>query len=141
MLKPSEVAPLAAYLLFETIDEAGFPPGVVNLVSGTREDVGARPVAHPEVDAVSFTGSLRVGQTVAETAASAMKRLTLELDGKPANVPLEDAPIEKAVKVGVANAFLNGGQTCTAWTRMVVPADRHDEIVELVRTAAESFVP
>ncbi|MFF1664957.1 aldehyde dehydrogenase family protein [Streptomyces sp. NPDC055898] len=141
VVKPSEVAPLAAYQLFDAIHEAGFPPGVVNLISGYGPGVGEALVTHPEVDVVSFTGSVRGGARVAELAAQSIKRVTLELGGKSANVILDDADLRTAVKVGVANAFLNGGQTCTAWTRMLVPAQHHDEAMELTKSIAEGFVP
>jgi len=141
VLKPSEVAPLVVRLLFEAIDEAGFPPGVVGLVHGDGPIVGEALVGHRDVDMVSFTGSVRAGARVAELAARTVKKVTLELGGKSANVLLEDADLGAAVKVGVANAFLNGGQTCTAWTRMVVPAARQEEVLELARAAAEGFAP
>ncbi len=141
VVKPSEVAPLAVYQLFDAIDEAGFPPGVVNLISGYGGGVGESLVTHPEVDVVSFTGSVRGGARVAELASASIKRVTLELGGKSANVILGDADLSTAVKVGVASAFLNAGQTCTAWTRMLVPIDRHDDVIELARIAAEGFSP
>ncbi|MFK0114036.1 aldehyde dehydrogenase family protein [Streptomyces sp. NPDC091217] len=141
VIKPSEVAPLSVYQLFDAIHEAGFPPGVINLVSGRGPVVGEALVTHPEVDVVSFTGSVRAGTRVAELAARTVKRVTLELGGKSANVILDDADLTTAVKVGVANAFLNGGQTCTAWTRMLVPAARHEEALELAKTFAEGFAP
>ena len=141
VVKPSEVAPLSAYLLMEAVHEAGFPPGVVNLVSGYGPRVGEALVVHPEVDMVSFTGSVAAGARVAELAARSITRVTLELGGKSANVVLDDADLSAAVKVGVANAFLNGGQTCTAWTRMLVPAERHEEALELAKAAAQGFTP
>ncbi|KAA9150409.1 aldehyde dehydrogenase family protein [Amycolatopsis acidicola] len=141
VIKPSEVAPLAAYRLFDALHEAGFPPGVVNLVTGYGPVVGEALVAHPDVDLVSFTGSVRAGSRVAELAGRGIKRVTLELGGKSANVILPDADLRTAVKVGVANAYLNGGQTCTAWTRMLVPAALEDEALELAKTIAEGFTP
>ena len=141
VVKPSEVAPLVVRQLFEAIDEAGFPPGVINLVHGLGPTIGEALTTHDDVDMVSFTGSVRAGSRVAELAARTVKKVTLELGGKSANVLLDDADFGSAVKMGVANAFLNGGQTCTAWTRMVVPADRQDEVLELARAAAEGFVP
>ncbi|WP_409179807.1 aldehyde dehydrogenase family protein [Amycolatopsis sp. VS8301801F10] len=139
VVKPSEVAPLSAYQLFDAIHEAGFPPGVVNLVTGYGPEVGEALATHPEVDVVSFTGSVRAGTRVAELAARTVKRVTLELGGKSANVILDDADLATAVKVGVSNAFLNGGQTCTAWTRMLVPREKHDEAAALAKTFAEGF--
>jgi aldehyde dehydrogenase (NAD+) len=139
VIKPSEVAPLSVYQLFDAIDEAGLPAGVVNLVSGYGPVVGEALATHPEVDVVSFTGSVRAGSRVAELAAKSIKRVTLELGGKSANVILDDADLETAVKVGVSNAFLNGGQTCTAWTRMLVPAGRQEDALELAKRFAEGF--
>jgi aldehyde dehydrogenase (NAD+) len=139
VIKPSEIAPLVAYLLMEAVDEAGFPPGVVNLVPGYGAGAGAALAAHPGVDVVSFTGSVAAGTRVAELAAANVTRVTLELGGKSANVLLPDADAEAAVKVGVANAFLNSGQTCTAWTRMLVPAARQDEILERAAAVADTF--
>jgi aldehyde dehydrogenase (NAD+) len=101
--------------------------------------VGEAIAAHPDVDMISFTGSTRAGRRVSIVAADTIKRVALELGGKSANVILEDADLGKAVKVGLANAWINGGQTCTAWTRMLVPASRHDEIVEAVVAAAASY--
>ncbi|MEW2504693.1 aldehyde dehydrogenase family protein [Amycolatopsis sp. CA-161197] len=141
VVKPSEVAPLSAYQLFDAIHEAGFPAGVVNLVTGYGPVVGEALATHPEVDVVSFTGSVRAGTRVAEVAARSVKRVTLELGGKSANVILDDADLATAVKVGVSNAFLNAGQTCTAWTRMLVPREKHEEAVALAKKFAEGFTP
>jgi betaine-aldehyde dehydrogenase len=101
--------------------------------------VGERIASHPDVDLVSFTGSTAVGQRVAELAAGSVKKVALELGGKSANVILDGADLATAVKVGVGNAFLNGGQTCMAWTRMLVPRSRYGEALELVETAASKF--
>jgi acyl-CoA reductase-like NAD-dependent aldehyde dehydrogenase len=139
VLKPSEVAPLNAFMLAEIIHEAGLPAGVFNLVSGTGPVVGEAIASHPEVDMVSFTGSTRAGKRVGELAAQTIKRVALELGGKSANVILDDADFEKAVKVGVGNCYMNSGQTCSAWTRMLVPRDRYDEVVGLAKAAAERF--
>ncbi len=139
VLKPSEVAPLSVFLFMEAVHEAGLPAGVLNLVTGYGPEVGEALVTHPDVDVVSFTGSVATGTRVAALAAQSVKRVTLELGGKSANVILDDADLAVAVKVGVSNAFLNGGQTCTAWTRMLVPADKHDEAVALAKAAAETF--
>jgi acyl-CoA reductase-like NAD-dependent aldehyde dehydrogenase len=141
VLKPSEVAPLAAYELAAAFHEAGLPPGVFNLVSGTGSVTGEAIAAHPGIDAVSFTGSARAGKRVAEVASQTVKRVTLELGGKSANVILPDADLGTAVKVGVAKAFINAGQTCTALTRMLVPGDDYDEAVALAVKAAARYVP
>ncbi len=139
VLKPSEVAPLSAYVLAELFAQVGLPAGVFNLVTGLGPVVGEAIAAHPDVDMVSFTGSTAAGKRVSEVASATVKRVALELGGKSAFVILDDADLAKAVKVGLANAFMNGGQTCTAWTRMLVPASRQDEVVELVKVAAEKF--
>ncbi|MGH3451959.1 MAG: aldehyde dehydrogenase family protein [Haloechinothrix sp.] len=141
VLKPSEVAPLNTGILAEVLTSAGVPAGVVNIVHGTGPAVGAALAAHPDVDMVSFTGSTRGGRSVSAAASETIKRVALELGGKSANLVLDDADLTKAVKLGVANAFLNGGQSCTAWTRMLVPAALHDEAVELAVAAAAKYVP
>jgi betaine-aldehyde dehydrogenase len=141
VLKPSEIAPLSAFILAEVIHEAKAPPGVFNLVSGDGPTVGEAIVRHEKLDMVSFTGSTRAGRRVAELAAQRVLRVALELGGKSANVILEDADLEKAVKTGVSNCFLNSGQTCSAWTRMLVPRSRLGEVEALAKTAAEKFVP
>jgi len=141
VIKPSELSPLVAYLLIDGVVEAGFPAGVVNLVPGHGHDVGEALGGHDGIDAISFTGSVRAGTRVAELAARNVTRVTLELGGKSANVLLEDADLSKAVKVGVANAFLNGGQTCTAWTRMLVHTSQYDLVVEQVAQLAETYAP
>lgn len=139
VLKPSEVAPLTAFILAEIIDEVGLPAGVFNLVSGYGPVVGEAIAAHPEVDMVSFTGSTRAGKRVSELAAGTVKRVALELGGKSASVVLDDADFEKAVRSTVNSCYFNSGQTCSAHTRLLVPKDRHDEAVRLAKEAAEKF--
>jgi betaine-aldehyde dehydrogenase len=139
VLKPSAVAPLSAFILAEAIHEAGLPPGVFNLVSGSGSVVGEALARHPRVDMISFTGSTAAGRRVSELASSTVKRVALELGGKSASVVLDDADFEKAVPASVNNCFLNSGQTCSAWTRLLVPRSRHDEAVELARRAAGRF--
>jgi aldehyde dehydrogenase (NAD+) len=139
VLKPSEVAPLTAFVLAEVIDEAGLPAGVFNLVTGYGPVVGEAIAAHKDVDMVSFTGSTRAGKRVSELASQSVKRVALELGGKSANVILDDADFEKAVKSGVNNCYFNSGQTCSAHTRMLVPKDRQDEAVRIAKEAAEGF--
>jgi aldehyde dehydrogenase (NAD+) len=140
VLKPSEVAPLAAYELADIFHESGLPAGVFNLVSGTGPVTGAAIASHPGIDAVSFTGSAAAGQRVAEAAAATVKRVTLELGGKSANVILPDADLATAVKVGVAKAFINSGQTCNALTRMLVHRDAYDEAVGHAAKNAERYL-
>jgi len=139
VLKPSELAPLAAALFAEVVAEAGVPDGVFNLVHGTGPVVGEAIAAHPDVDMVSFTGSTRAGRRVSELAARTVKRVALELGGKSANVVLDDADLTKAVKLGVAGCFPNGGQSCNALSRMLVPESRHEEAVEIAVAAAAKY--
>ncbi len=140
VIKPSEVTPLVAFLLMDACEAAGFPAGVVNLVPGYGRGVGEALSGHPGIDVLSFTGSVPTGKRVGEMAMGNVTRVTLELGGKSANIILSDADLKTAVKVGVANSFLNSGQTCTAWTRMLVPADRYDEAVELAAGFANGYV-
>ena len=141
VLKPSEVAPLNAFILAEIIDEVGLPAGVFNLVTGVGPVVGEAIAAHPDVDMVSFTGSTRAGKRVSEVAAATVKRVSLELGGKSANVILDDADLQQAVTDGVGKCFLNSGQTCSALTRMVVPRSKLDEVERIAAEAAESYTP
>jgi len=139
VLKPSEVAPLNAFILAEAVEEAGLPAGVFNLVTGIGPVVGEAIAAHPDVDMVSFTGSTRAGKRVSELASQTVKRVALELGGKSANVILDDADLASCIPPSVTFAcFLNSGQTCTALTRMLVPRALQDQVVELARAAAES---
>ena len=140
VLKPSEVAPLNAFVLAEIIDELGFPPGVFNLVSGVGPVVGEAIAAHPDVDMVSFTGSTRAGTRVAEVAAANVTRVHQELGGKSANIILDDADFATAIPKAVGACYLNSGQTCSALTRLLVPADRMDEAAELAAAAADAQV-
>jgi len=141
VLKPSEVAPLAAYELAAIFAETGLPAGVFNLVSGTGQVTGEAIAGHPGVDVVSFTGSGAAGRRVAQVAAATVKRVTLELGGKSANVILPDADLPTAVKVGVAKALANCGQTCNALTRMLVHRDVYDEAVAHAAKNAERYQP
>ena len=139
VLKPSEVAPLNAFILAEVIDDAGLPAGVFNLVTGVGPVVGEAIAAHPDVDMVSFTGSTRAGKRVSEVAAQTIKRVALELGGKSPNVILEDADIEKAVTAGVGGCYLNSGQTCSALTRMIVPRSKLAQVEEIAARTAATF--
>jgi aldehyde dehydrogenase (NAD+) len=141
VLKPSEVAPLTAGLLARIIADAELPAGVFNLVHGTGPVVGEALAAHPLVDMVSFTGSTRAGRRVAAVGAETVKKVALELGGKSASVVLDDADLSRAVKITVANCFMNNGQACSALTRLLVPADRHDEAVSTAAAAAAKYVP
>lgn len=139
VLKPSEVAPLNAFILAEVIDSVGLPAGVFNLVTGTGPVVGEAMVTHPDVDMVSFTGSTRAGKRVSELASQTVKRVALELGGKSAAVILDDADFAAAVRGTVNACFLNSGQTCTAHTRMLVPESRYAEAAKLAVEAAAKF--
>ncbi len=141
VLKPSEVAPLNAFVLADIIDEVGLPAGVFNLVTGFGPVVGEAIAAHPDVDMVSFTGSTRAGKRVSELAAQTVKRVALELGGKSANVILDDADLEKAVRDGVGKCYLNSGQTCSALTRMIVPRSKLAEVERIAAETAATFKP
>ncbi len=141
VLKPSEVAPLNAFVLADIFEEVGLPGGVFNLVTGVGPIVGEALASHPRVDMVSFTGSTRAGRRVAELAAATVKRVALELGGKSANVILPDADLTQAVPDGVRKCYINSGQTCSALTRMLVPRDRLAEAEELAVETARSFTP
>ena len=136
VLKPSELSPLSAILLAEMIDEADFPPGVFNLVNGDGVGVGAHLTAHPDVDMVSFTGSTRASVAITKSAADTVKRVSLELGGKGANIIFADAD-EKAITRGVRHCFNNSGQSCNAPTRMLVERSIYERAVETARAVAE----
>ena len=139
VLKPTEVAPLNAFILAEIMEAAGVPKGVFNLVTGTGPVIGEALVNHPDVDMISFTGSTRAGKRISELAAKSIKRVALELGGKSAAVILDDADLAAAVKGTVNACFLNSGQTCSAHTRMLVPAGKYDEAAKLAIEAAKGF--
>jgi aldehyde dehydrogenase (NAD+) len=141
VLKPSEVAPINAFILADVIDEVGLPPGVFNLVSGVGPVVGEAIAAHPKVDMVSFTGSTRAGRRVMELAAEGIKRVSLELGGKSANILLDDADFATAVPAGLFGCYMNSGQTCSALTRMLVPRERLAEVEELAVAGTAGFAP
>jgi aldehyde dehydrogenase (NAD+) len=140
VLKPSEIAPLNALVLFDALKAVGLPPGVANLVLGTGPVVGEAIAGHPGVDVVSFTGSVVAGIRVAELAARHVTRVALELGGKSPNVILSDADLSQAVSAGVGQAFVNAGQACIALSRMLVPADRLADAEALAAGAAERIV-
>ncbi len=138
VLKPSEIAPLNAFILADAIHEVGLPAGVFNLVSGFGPTVGEAIASHPDVDMVSFTGSTRAGRRVSELASATIKRVALELGGKSANVILEDVADEDLPKIvgkGLGACFMNSGQTCSALTRMLVPKAKHAMVVDIISQA------
>ena len=138
VLKPSELAPLSAYLFAQILDEAGLPPGVFNLVNGDGPTVGAAIASHPDVAMVSFTGSTRAGIAVAAAAAPTVKRVTQELGGKSANIILDDADFGKAVRDCVQACFRNTGQSCNAPTRMLVPRSKMADAVAAAKKEADA---
>ncbi|OEU98467.1 MULTISPECIES: aldehyde dehydrogenase family protein [Streptomyces] len=139
VLKPAEDTPLVARLFAEAVDEAGVPAGVFNLVTGLGPVAGQALAEHEDIDLLSFTGSTAVGRRIGAAAASGVKRVALELGGKSANVILPGADLAKAVKVGVANVMSNSGQTCSAWTRMLVDSERYEEAVRLAAEATAKY--
>ncbi|MCL4140153.1 UNVERIFIED_CONTAM: hypothetical protein GTU68_014058 [Idotea baltica] len=140
VLKPSEIAPLSGLLFAEFMDEAGFPAGVFNMLNGDGVGVGSQLSAHPDVDMISFTGSSRAGKLISKSAADTLKRVSLELGGKGANIIFEDAGA-KAVEYGASRCFRNSGQSCNAPTRMLVESSFYDEAVEIAtRVANETHV-
>jgi aldehyde dehydrogenase (NAD+) len=140
VLKPSEVAPLTAFMFAQMSAEAGVPPGVFNLVCGTGPEVGEAISTHPLVDIVSLTGSVRAGRRVMEVASATIKRMHLELGGKSANLIFDDADFERAVVDGIQDAFRNTGQVCGGLTRMLVSRQRLKEAEAFAVRTAESYV-
>lgn len=139
VLKPSEMAPLSAYLFAQVLDEAGVPPGVFNLVNGDGT-LGNAMASHPGVDIISFTGSTRVGVSIAVAAAPAVKRVTQELGGKSAHIILDDADLDSSVTQGVSACFRNTGQSCNAPTRMLIPRNLMNAAAAIARQVAESVI-
>lgn len=140
VLKASEVAPLTSFMFAEMTHEAGLPPGVFNLVSGTGIEVGTDISAHSLIDMVSLTGSVRAGRSVMEVAAHTIKRVHLELGGKSANIVLDDAEFERAINIGIEDAFRNSGQVCGGLSRLLVPRSRLKEAEEIAVRKARSYV-
>ena len=140
VLKPSEIAPFDAMIFAEILDEAGVPAGVFNLVNGDGPIVGSALSGHPDITMVSFTGSTRAGIAVAQNAAPGVKRVAQELGGKSANILLDDADFDKAVRSGTNICFNNTGQSCNAPTRMLVPKNRLEEATAIAAATAEATV-
>lgn len=140
VVKPAELTPLGTYLFCDAVLETSLPPGAVNLVPGRGSVIGPALIAHPAVSVVSFTGSTAVGRQVGEQAGALLKRACLELGGKSASVVLDDADLERAVSATVGAAMLNTGQTCSAWTRLLVPRANYGRAVDLAATAADALV-
>ena len=140
VLKPSEIAPFDAMIFAEILDAAGVPAGVFNLVNGDGPGVGTTLSQHPDIDMISFTGSTRAGVAVAQNAAPTVKRVAQELGGKSANILLDDADFEEAVKSGAEDCFENTGQSCDAPTRMLVPKDRVEETAAIAASVAKAVI-
>jgi aldehyde dehydrogenase (NAD+) len=139
VFKPSELAPMTARILAEAAADAGLPDGVFNVVYGSGPVVGEAIASHPGIDMVTFTGSTAVGKRISVLAAGTVKRVALELGGKSASVVLEGADLNLAVESTLRSAFTNSGQVCGAWTRMIVPASKQDQIVRLITQAAGAY--
>jgi aldehyde dehydrogenase (NAD+) len=140
VVKPAEDTPLSAVRLFEILEEAGFPPGVANLVTGYGPEAGQPLVTHPDVDMISFTGSQTVGRQIATSAGEQLKHVSLEMGGKNALVVLDDADLEETVKGALWGGFSTTGQRCTASSRLVVDSKVADEVVERLVAGAEALV-
>jgi aldehyde dehydrogenase (NAD+) len=139
VLKPSEIAPLSAIIISEVIHEAGAPAGVYNMVHGYGPIVGEAMSNHKDIDMMSFTGSTRGGIAVATASAKTVKRVSQELGGKSPNIIIDDAKFNESVAKGVSGCMSNTGQSCNAPTRMLVPAHRHDEALEIAKSAANAM--
>jgi aldehyde dehydrogenase (NAD+) len=135
VIKPSEMSAIQTQIVTECLHEAGLPAGVFNIVNGLGDVVGAELTRHPDIAKISFTGSTLVGKMIARGAVDTMKRVTLELGGKSANIILEDADFEKAINMAVAACFMNNGQACIAGTRLLVPEHRLEEVKALLKAA------
>tara|TARA_B100000686_G_C16707637_1_gene927273 strand:- start:170 stop:1588 length:1419 start_codon:yes stop_codon:yes gene_type:complete len=139
VVKPSKEAPLNSFILADIIHDIGLPAGVFNLVSGHGREIGEVLSSHPDVDMVSFTGSTGAGVRVSELAAPGVKRVTLELGGKSANIILEDADIAKAASASIHACFGNSGQECSALTRLLVPVSKKQEVIDVISSKIEKY--
>lgn len=139
VVKPSEIAPITAARLFEMLDTLGLPPGTVNMITGLGAETGKALVTHPGLDCITFTGSTAVGKQVAAAASGQLKRVVLELGGKSPSVVLDEASLEAAVKTTVGVSFVNQGQTCMAWTRLLVPNHLLDQAIDMVAANVDKF--
>ena len=140
VLKPSKEAPLSAFILADILDEIGLPAGVFNLVSGHGSEVGNYMSSHPDVDMVSFTGSTGAGVSVSQSAAPTIKRVTLELGGKSANVALSDADPILVAKKAIGACHQNSGQTCSALTRLIIPESMNEQVCEIIAAKNDSYL-
>jgi len=139
VLKPSEMSSLQTRVMIEALHEADLPKGLLNVVTGLGTTVGAELTRNPDVDKISFTGSVAVGQMIMRDGAATMKRVTLELGGKSPTILLDDAALEKAIPSALIMAFLNSGQACAAGTRLLVPKSKLDAVKKGIREAMRAF--
>jgi aldehyde dehydrogenase (NAD+) len=139
ILKPSEHTPISAMVYTEIIHDAGYPPGVFNLINGLGETVGSAMSRHPEIQMMSFTGSTRAGRAVTQDAAETVKRVTLELGGKSPNLIFADCNLEERVTASVDECMFNTGQSCDAPTRLLVERSCYEEVLEIAKRAANSI--
>ena len=139
VVKPSEVAPLSAFLLADVLHQLGLPQGVFNLIAGTGSVAGEALVMHPEIDMVSFTGSTRAGRRISELAAGGVKPVALELGGKSAAIVLEDADLQLAIEGTLTKCYQNSGQTCSAITRLLVPRGQLADAEEVAARVASTY--
>jgi aldehyde dehydrogenase (NAD+) len=139
VVKPSELCSLQTRILLEALHEAKLPKGLLNVVTGRGDVVGAELVRNPDMDKISFTGSVAVGQSIMRDGAATMKRVTLELGGKSPTILLDDAALDQAIPAALTIAFLNSGQACAAGTRLLVPKSRLEEVKLAIKDAMRAF--
>src|SRR5271169_109973 len=139
VIKPSELSSLQTRVLIEALHEAGLPNGLLNVITGLGNTVGAELVRNPNVAKISFTGSVGVGESIMRDGAATMKRVTLELGGKSPTILLDDANLEKAIPATLVMAYLNSGQACAAGTRLLVPKSRLDAVKRAIVDTMRSF--
>jgi aldehyde dehydrogenase (NAD+) len=139
VIKPSELSAIQTHVLIEALHEADLPKGLLNVVTGRGNIVGAELVRNPDVAKISFTGSVGVGKSIMRDGAETMKRVTLELGGKSPTILLDDAVLDKAVPSALLMAFLNSGQACAAGTRLLVPKARLDQVKREITNAMPAF--
>ena len=139
VIKPSELSSIQTRVLVEALHEADLPKGLLNVVTGLGNVVGAELVRNPDVAKISFTGSVAVGETIMRDGAKTMKRVTLELGGKSPTILLDDAALDKAIPSALVMAFMNSGQACAAGTRLLVPKSRFDEVKRSIRDAMRNI--
>jgi aldehyde dehydrogenase (NAD+) len=140
VIKPSELSSLQTRVLVEALHKANLPKGLLNVVTGLGNVVGAELVRHPDVDKISFTGSVAVGQSIMRDGAATMKRITLELGGKSPTILLDDAELGQAIPAALTMAFMNSGQACAAGTRLLVPKNRLEAVKQAIRGAMQAFL-